>query len=92
MSGASGKVPAAIHVTPEAADGGPIASLRDGDIIRIDPETGTLEVRVDAREFESRKPERFSQQSWGLGRELFAPFRAHVGPADKGASIFGREP
>ena len=92
MSGASGKVPAAIHLTPEAADGGPIARLRDGDVIRIDPEKGTLEVRVDAREFESRKPERFSQQSWGLGRELFAPFRAHVGPADKGASIFGRTP
>ncbi|HTW35319.1 MAG TPA: phosphogluconate dehydratase [Rhizomicrobium sp.] len=90
MSGASGKVPAAIHLTPEAADGGPIARLRDGDVIRIDPGEGRLEVRVDAREFESRAPERFSQQSWGLGRELFAPFRAHVGPADKGASIFGR--
>jgi len=89
MSGASGKIPAAIHLTPEAADGGPIARLRDGDVIRIDPENNTLEVRVDAREFESRRPERFTQQSWGLGRELFAPFRAHVGPADKGASIFG---
>jgi phosphogluconate dehydratase len=89
MSGASGKVPAAIHLTPEAADGGPIARLRDGDVIRIDPEKGMLEVRVDAPEFERRTPERYSPQGWGLGRELFAPFRAHVGPADKGASIFG---
>jgi len=92
MSGASGKVPAAIHLTPEAADGGPIARLRDGDIIRIDPEKNTLEVRVDPAEFAHREPERFSPQGWGLGRELFAPFRAHVGPADKGASIFGHRP
>jgi phosphogluconate dehydratase len=90
MSGASGKIPAAIHLTPEAADGGPIARVRDGDIIRIDPENGKIEVRVDAQDFASRTPERFSPQGWGVGRELFAPFRAHVGPADKGATIFGR--
>ena len=92
MSGASGKVPAAIHLTPEAADGGPIARLRDGDVIRIDPEKGTLEARVDAARI--RKPQAGALQParLGLGRELFAPFRAHVGPADKGASIFGHRP
>ncbi|HUO92599.1 MAG TPA: phosphogluconate dehydratase [Rhizomicrobium sp.] len=92
MSGASGKVPAAIHLTPEAAEGGPIAKLRDGDVIRIDPKTGALEVRVDAREFANRTPEHYAQQGWGLGRELFAPFRARVGAADKGATIFGAAP
>ena len=56
MSGASGKVPAAIHVTPEAADGGPIARVRDGDIIRLDAEKGTLEVLVDAATFAAREP------------------------------------
>jgi len=89
MSGASGKVPAAIHLTPEAACGGPIARLRDGDVIRIDPEKCALEVRVEAREFAGRTPERHVQRDWGLGRELFAPFRARVGAADKGATIFG---
>jgi phosphogluconate dehydratase len=89
MSGASGKVPAAIHLTPEAAVGGAIAKIKDGDVVRIDPEKGTLDVRADAREFASREPERYAQQDWGLGRELFAPFRARVGAADKGATIFG---
>ena len=92
MSGASGKIPAAIHLTPEAADGGPIARLRDGDVIHIDPERNRLEVRADAREFASREPEHFRPQGWGIGRELFAPFRAHVSPADKGASIFWGRP
>jgi phosphogluconate dehydratase len=90
MSGASGKVPAAIHLTPEAADGGPIARLRDGDVIRIDAENRTLEARVEAAEFAARTPEHYRGKNWGAGRELFAPFRAHVGAADKGASIFSR--
>ena len=90
MSGASGKIPAAIHVTPEAVDGGPIARIRDGDIIRIDADAGTLEVLVDAAEFAARPlaTADLSQNNWGTGRELFAAFRKLAGPADQGASIF----
>ncbi len=89
MSGASGKVPAAIHLTPEAAVGGPIARLRDGDIIRLDAPAGRLEVRAD---LSGREPVSFVQPQHGLGRELFAPFRAGVGDAERGASLFSREP
>jgi phosphogluconate dehydratase len=90
MSGASGKVPAAIHVTPEAVDGGPIARIQNGDIIRIDADAGTLEVLVDAKEFAARPlaTADLSQNNWGTGRELFAAFRKLAGPADQGASIF----
>jgi phosphogluconate dehydratase len=90
MSGASGKVPAAIHVTPEAADGGPIGRIQDGDIIRIDADKGTLEVLVDAAEFAARPlaSTDLSKNNWGTGRELFAAFRKLAGPADQGASIF----
>jgi phosphogluconate dehydratase len=90
MSGASGKVPAAIHVTPEAADGGPIAKVRDGDVIRIDAVNGRLEVLVDKVEW-ARRPlatADLSGNEHGVGRELFEPFRAHAGRADQGASIF----
>jgi phosphogluconate dehydratase len=91
MSGASGKVPAAIHVTPEAADGGPIARLIDGDIIRIDATKGTMEVLVDAKEFVARPlaTKDMSDNEQGTGRELFAAFRNLAGRADQGASIFG---
>jgi phosphogluconate dehydratase len=88
MSGASGKVPAAIHLTPEAADAGPIARLRDGDVIRIDGRRDRLEALVDEAEFAAREPVVWRQPAYGLGRELFAPFRAAVGPADAGASVF----
>jgi phosphogluconate dehydratase len=90
LSGASGKVPAALHVTPEAADGGPIAKLRDGDVIRVDAVRGKLEVIVDEAEWASRPhaTEDLSANHLGVGRELFAPFRAAVGFADAGASIF----
>jgi len=90
MSGASGKVPAAIHVTPEAVDGGPIAKIKDGDMIRLDAVAGTLEVLVDAAEFAARTPEvaDLSDNEFGMGRELFAPLRRVAGPADHGASIF----
>ena len=89
MSGASGKVPAAIHVSPEAADGGPIARLRDGDVVRLDATTGTLEVLVDAAEFAAREPARpdLSANRHGIGRELFAAFREAVGTADTGAAV-----
>ena len=90
MSGASGKVPAAIHVTPEAADGGPIGRIQNGDIIRIDADKGTLEVLADAVEFSARPlaTADLSGNNWGTGRELFAAFRKLAGPADQGASIF----
>lgn len=89
MSGASGKVPAAIHVSPEAADGGPIARLRDGDIMRLDVKNGTLEVLVDAAEFAAREPATadLSANQHGIGRELFAAFRATVGSAETGAAV-----
>lgn len=91
MSGASGKVPAAIHLTPEAVDGGPIAKLRDGDVIRVDAEAGTLEARVDPAEWAARETVTADLDHYhhGLGRELFAAFRASVGPADAGASVLG---
>jgi phosphogluconate dehydratase len=91
MSGASGKVPAAIHVTPEALEGGPIGRLHDGDMIRLDAESGTLEVLVPAEELESRpisSPD-LSANEHGFGRELFAGFRELAGRADHGASVFG---
>jgi len=89
MSGASGKVPAAIHVTPEAVDGGPIARIKDGDIIRLDAIAGTLEVLVDAADLAERESVvvDLSENEFGLGRDLFAPFRRAVGPSDRGASV-----
>jgi phosphogluconate dehydratase len=90
MSGASGKVPAAIHVTPEAEGGGPIGRIRDGDIIRVDADAGTLEALVPAAEWEARTPavEDLSANAFGTGRELFGAFRAVAGPAELGASVF----
>ena len=87
MSGASGKVPAAIHVSPEAADGGPLARLRDGDLVRLDARAGTLEVLVEG--FETRTPVQadLSDNGHGVGRELFAAFRANVGLASDGAGV-----
>jgi len=90
MSGASGKVPAAIHVTPEALDGGMIAKLRDGDPMRLDAEKGTLEALVDAEELAARDnaaPD-LSPNQFGMGRELFAGFRQLAGRADQGAAVF----
>lgn len=87
MSGASGKVPAAIHVSPEAAEGGPLARLRDGDILRLDATTGQLDVRTE--DFADRVPvvADLSANSFGLGRELFETFRQTVGPATTGAAV-----
>ncbi len=90
MSGASGKVPAAIHVTPEAALGGPLARIVDGDVVTVDADRGLLGVAdpetVLARPA-GQRPESASDLA-GTGRELFAMFRATVGPADAGASVF----
>jgi phosphogluconate dehydratase len=91
MSGASGKVPAAIHVTPEALEGGVIGKIRDGDIIRLDADNGTLEVLAPTAELAVRKTPDIdlSANEHGFGRELFAGFRQMVGRADHGASAFG---
>ncbi len=85
MSGASGKVPAAIHLSPEAADGGAIARLKDGDLVRVDATTGELSC-LEA-DFGTRTPLSIdlSSNEQGLGRELFAAFRNHCGPASDGA-------
>ncbi len=87
MSGASGKVPSAIHVSPEALDGGPLARLADGDIVRVDAVAGTLDV-LNAAVLERPLVEAdLSGNTVGTGRELFEVFRQHVGPADTGASV-----
>lgn len=91
MSGASGKVPAAIHVTPEAAEGGPIARLRDGDMVTLDAGAGTLTVDVDATEWAARvlATHDLEDSAHGMGRELFGVFRAAASGAAYGASVFG---
>ncbi|SNS67251.1 6-phosphogluconate dehydratase [Actinomadura meyerae] len=89
MSGASGAVPAAIHVSPEAAAGGPLARVRDGDIVRLDADSGVLEVLVPDEEFAAREPAAPPPgQTYGTGRELFQAFRDAVGPAERGAGVF----
>jgi phosphogluconate dehydratase len=85
MSGASGKVPAAIHVTPEAAAGGLLAHVRDGDIIRVDALAGRLTIKVDPAELKARPPVARRSSAAGYGRELFAMMRRAAGPADAGA-------
>ncbi len=87
MSGASGKVPAAIHLSPEAAAGGPIAKVQDGDLCRVDAEAGVLEVLVD--NFEARVPVTadLAANDEGLGRELFTAFRRNCGLAQDGAAL-----
>lgn len=86
MSGASGKVPAAIHVSPEAACGGPLALLQDGDVIRLDAVAGTLTVKADLSTRTPARPD-LSANGHGIGRELFEAFRRNVGPAETGAAV-----
>ena len=89
MSGASGKIPSAIHITPEAAEGGTIGKIENGDIIRLDVTAGTLSLLVSADVLKERvaaNPD-LSANEFGLGRELFATFRANVSGADTGASV-----
>ncbi len=90
MSGASGKVPAAIHVSPEALAGGPLARLRDGDVVRVCAQTGTLSAQVDEAEWAAREvatldPDEAEVNAHGLGRELFAGMRRNVLSAEEGA-------
>ncbi|MHA6323460.1 phosphogluconate dehydratase [Roseivivax sp. CAU 1753] len=87
MSGASGKVPSCIHLSPEAAKGGPLARVRDGDTIRVDATRG--EITCLAADFDSRDPARadLSDNGHGVGRELFEAFRQNVGLASDGAAV-----
>ena len=91
MSGASGKIPAAIQLTPEATAGGPLSRIQDGDVVRLDADRGTLEALVPDDELASRPPADGADPApFGTGRELFAAFRQAVGRADQGASVFGQ--
>ncbi|MBY6056082.1 phosphogluconate dehydratase [Leisingera daeponensis] len=89
MSGASGKVPAAIHVVPEALDGGPISRIRSGDLVRLDAVKGTLEVLTEGALDREPATADLSAYQHGTGRELFSLFRRSVASADEGASVFG---
>ncbi|WP_426212073.1 phosphogluconate dehydratase [Massilia sp. TWP1-3-3] len=90
MSGASGKVPAAIHVSPEILAGGPLGLVRDGDIIRLDAGAGTLEALVPAAVWAARSlaTTDLSPNQVGMGRELFSMFRSTISEAEKGATTF----
>jgi phosphogluconate dehydratase len=88
MSGASGKICSAIHVTPEAAKGGALARVRDGDLVRVDPEAGVLEIAIEPSELAARAPATAPPQASGFGRELFGWMRQGIGPADAGATVF----
>jgi phosphogluconate dehydratase len=89
LSGASGKVLSAIHVTPEAAEGGPIAKVRDGDVIRVDGDAGVLDVLAPA-DWRERAPSQLdlAAHARGMGRELFALFRHNACSAERGGSAF----
>ncbi len=89
MSGASGKVPAAIHVCPEALDRGPIAYLQDGDLLRVDAVKGELEILTPGVLDRNPATADLTANQHGVGRDLFGAFRQNVGSADTGASIFG---
>lgn len=91
MSGASGRIPAAIHLTPEAAAGGPLAKVRDGDLIRLDADQGLLEIDVDEAEWSARTPLQQVSESWGCGRELMAGLRRNVLGAEQGAISWTEE-
>ena len=88
LSGASGKVPSAIHVTPEAYDGGLLAKVRDGDIIRVNGQTGELTLLVDEAELAAREPHipDLSASRVGTGRELFSALREKLSGAEQGAT------
>jgi phosphogluconate dehydratase len=83
MSGASGKVPAAIHITPEAKGGGPLGRLRDGDMVKVCAETGELSTSADLF---ARDPASDPQVEWGVGRELYRMMQDHADGAEQGAS------
>ncbi len=88
MSGASGKVPSAIHMCPECEDGGPLAKVRTGDVILLNTQTGEVNALVDAEEFAARKaePNSAGDHHWGMGREMFGAFRVGASSAETGAT------
>jgi phosphogluconate dehydratase len=88
MSGASGKVPSAIHMCPECIDGGPLTKVRDGDMIVLNTQTGEVNVQVDQAEFDARVAVANSAKGHhvGMGRELFGAFRANASSAETGAT------
>ena len=93
MSGASGKIPAAIHVSPEAAAGGPLAKVRTGDVIRLDAVAGTLQVLVDESDWAARTTDTMPQalrdaNGVGMGRDLFAAMRRNAAAAEEGATTW----
>jgi phosphogluconate dehydratase len=94
MSGASGKVPAAIHVTPECLAGGPLARVRDGDLLRVDAERGELTALVDEAKWVARRPARIalSGEQWGCGRELFGFARNAAVGAEQGGGFIAAVP
>ncbi|MCW9017942.1 MAG: dihydroxy-acid dehydratase, partial [Kangiellaceae bacterium] len=89
MSGASGKVPAAIHLVPEASDGGLIAKVKNGDLIRVDAKQGTVELLIATTELDKREAKTLAlkENTFGTGREIFKVFRQSVTGAEQGASI-----
>ncbi|WP_343595728.1 phosphogluconate dehydratase [Acinetobacter sp.] len=92
MSGASGKVPAVIHLSPEALLNGPIGKVQTGDVLVIDAEAGVLDIELDEQVWQSRavaQPQHQAENEVGFGRELFGVFRAAAAPAEHGASVFG---
>jgi phosphogluconate dehydratase len=90
MSGASGKVPSAIHLTPEAKNGGLISKIEDGDIITLDINNGTLNIETTLDNLEKREEKNINliNNNYGSGRELFSPMRKNVSGANEGATIF----
>jgi phosphogluconate dehydratase len=94
MSGASGKVPAAIHVSPEVLAGGPLGRVRTGDLIRLDAGQGQLQALVEPTEWNARSTEEIGlfDNGVGMGRELFAVFRNAISEAEQGATTFGLPP
>jgi phosphogluconate dehydratase len=92
MSGASGKVPAVIHVSPEALLQGPLGKVRTGDTIVIDAQAGVLDIEIDSKTWAARAvetPRHQAENEVGFGRELFGVFRSAALPAEQGASVFG---
>jgi phosphogluconate dehydratase len=91
MSGASGKVPAAIHVSPECLAGGALSRIRDGDLIRLDADSGVLEAKVATDVWHAREltTADLAHNQFGMGRELFVNARANASTAEEGATTFG---
>jgi phosphogluconate dehydratase len=92
MSGASGKILAAIQATPEAARGGLIGKVQDGDIVTIDANSGEMSVAADGIEQRESAPDEADAHHTGIGRELFQAFRERATSAEEGGSFFGSRP